>query len=115
MYAFSLDLGMDNFGKLLYENIFCLFVIYIVCYFSMWKGVQTSGKVLPNRSPIESNTSLFILAFKVVWVTALLPYVVLIILGTRALFLSGSIKGLEYYLTPNMTYLKNPMVPIYRI
>ena len=60
--------------------------------------------------PIEIDIILSIPRFKVVWVTALLPYVVLIILGARALFLSGSIKGLEYYLTPNMTYLKNPMV-----
>ena len=37
-------------------------------------------------------------------------YVVLFILGVRAIFLPGSLKGLEYYLTPNMSTLANPMV-----
>lgn len=45
MYRFSDNLGMDNFGSILWENVGCLLLIYIICYFSMWKGVQTSGKV----------------------------------------------------------------------
>lgn len=45
MYKFDKDIGMHNLGSVLWENVFCLFIIYIVCYFSMWKGVQTSGKV----------------------------------------------------------------------
>ncbi|CAF0752641.1 unnamed protein product [Brachionus calyciflorus] len=90
MYRFSEEHGMDNFGSILWENVGCLFLIYIICYFSMWKGVQTSGKV--------------------VWFTALAPYVVLIILAIRALFLTGSTEGLKYYLTPDMALLKEPSV-----
>ena len=90
MYKFDANTGIDNLGNLLSENIGCLCLIYLICYFSMWKGVQTSGKV--------------------VWFTALFPYVVLIILAIRALFLPGSTKGMEYYLTPNLTTLKSPMV-----
>ncbi|RNA05089.1 sodium-dependent noradrenaline transporter [Brachionus plicatilis] len=90
MYRFSDNLGMDNFGSILWENVGCLLLIYIICYFSMWKGVQTSGKV--------------------VWFTALAPYVILIILAVRALFLTGSLEGLKYYLTPDMALLKNPLV-----
>ena len=45
MYRLRDGIGIDNLGSVLWENIVCLFIIYIVCYFSMWKGVQTSGKV----------------------------------------------------------------------
>jgi solute carrier family 6 dopamine transporter-like protein 3 len=90
MYNFSDGIGMENLGSILWENVSCLFIIYIICYFSMWKGVQTSGKV--------------------VWFTALFPYLVLLILAIRALYLPGSLKGMEYYLTPNMSTLNNPMV-----
>lgn len=45
MYRFNENLGMNNFGSILWENAGCLLLIYIICYFSMWKGVQTSGKV----------------------------------------------------------------------
>ena len=44
------------------------------------------------------------------WFTALFPYVVLAILAIRAVYLPGSSKGLEYYLTPNMSTLYNPSV-----
>ncbi len=52
----------------------------------------------------------FFLNIKVVWFTALFPYVVLAILGIRAIYLPGSVEGLEYYLTPNMSTLQNPSV-----
>lgn len=45
MYKFSSNIGMNNLGAVLWENVGCLTVVYIICYFSMWKGVKTSGKV----------------------------------------------------------------------
>ena len=46
MYRLTDEIGMDNLGNVLAENTGCLFVVYVICYFSMWKGVQTSGKVI---------------------------------------------------------------------
>jgi hypothetical protein len=57
----------------------------------------------------EKKNSTFPLG-KVVWFTALFPYVVLAILAIRALFLPGSSQGLEYYLTPNITTLYSASV-----
>ena len=90
MYRLTEDISMNNIGGLLPENTICLFIVFIICYFSMWKGVQTSGKV--------------------VWFTATFPYVVLFMLSIKALFLEGSMEGLQYYLTPNMSILSSPMV-----
>lgn len=92
MYNLQAATGISDLGSILWLNVLCLFIIYVVCYFSMWKGVQTSGKV--------------------VWFTALFPYVVLVVLAIRALFLEGSLKGLEYYLVPDFAILKDATVSL---
>jgi SNF family Na+-dependent transporter len=68
----------------------CVFGVFVLVYFSLWKGVKSTGKV--------------------VWVTALAPYVVLIILLVRGVRLPGAGKGIEYYLTPKWEKLKNTKV-----
>ncbi|CAF1046306.1 unnamed protein product [Rotaria sp. Silwood1] len=84
------NLSLENLGNVNWENLGCLAIIYLICYFSMWKGVKTSGKV--------------------VWFTALFPYVVLTILMIRGLFLNGSMKGIEYYIRPDLSKLNDPSV-----
>ena len=44
------------------------------------------------------------------WVTATLPYVVLLILLIRGVTLPGSQRGIEYYLTPRWSKLMEPSV-----
>lgn len=66
-----LDLGIIK-----WEMAACLLIVYLICYFSLWKGISTSGKV--------------------VWFTALFPYAVLMILLVRGITLPGSAKGIEY-------------------
>lgn len=61
--------------------VVCLLIVYLICYFSLWKGIGTSGKV--------------------VWFTALFPYVVLFALLIRGITLPGSYNGIRYYLSPN--------------
>ncbi len=39
------QLSLENLGGINWENLGCLAIIYLICYFSMWKGVKTSGKV----------------------------------------------------------------------
>uniref|UniRef100_A0A094ZUK1 Sodium-dependent dopamine transporter n=1 Tax=Schistosoma haematobium TaxID=6185 RepID=A0A094ZUK1_SCHHA len=56
-------------------------------FFSLWKGIHTSGKV--------------------VWFTALFPYVVLIIFLFRGITLPGSTNGIYHYIWPNIEKLKS--------
>ena len=64
-----------------------LFISYVLVYFSIWKGVESTGKV--------------------VYFTALLPYVILIILLIRGLTLEGSSAGLFYLFKPDFSKLAN--------
>ncbi|KAL6447807.1 hypothetical protein ACFW04_000140 [Cataglyphis niger] len=75
--------GLHDLGAIKWDITLCLLVVYLVCYFSLWKGISTSGKV--------------------VWFTALFPYAVLLILLIRGVTLPGSTEGIRYYLSPNFT------------
>ncbi|XP_053201080.1 sodium-dependent dopamine transporter-like [Panonychus citri] len=77
--------GIDGLGTIKWDMSFCLLIVYLICYFSLWKGISTSGKV--------------------VWFTALFPYVVLIILLIRGIWLPGALDGIKYYLTPDFSAL----------
>lgn len=82
--------GIFDVGSINWEIALCLLAVYLICYFSLWKGIKMSGKV--------------------VWFTALFPYVVLAILMVRGATLEGAGKGVEYYLTPNFTRLASSSV-----
>ncbi|XP_062601592.1 sodium-dependent dopamine transporter-like [Saccostrea cucullata] len=82
--------GIFDVGSINWEIALCLLAVYLICYFSLWKGIKMSGKV--------------------VWFTALFPYVVLAILMVRGATLEGADKGVQYYLTPNFTRLASSEV-----
>ncbi|VDD86789.1 unnamed protein product [Enterobius vermicularis] len=86
----SVAASISNPGPINWERALCLFLVYVVCYFSLWKGIKMSGKV--------------------VWFTAIFPYVVLAILFVRGITLPGAEKGIDYYLRPNITMLSQPSV-----
>lgn len=65
--------GIHDLGIIKWEMAACLLIVYLICYFSLWKGISTSGKV--------------------VWFTALFPYVVLLALLIRGITLPGSAEG----------------------
>ncbi|KAH0954864.1 hypothetical protein HN011_010211 [Eciton burchellii] len=77
--------GLHDLGAIKWDIALCLLVVYLICYFSLWKGISTSGKV--------------------VWFTALFPYVVLLILLIRGVTLPGSAEGIRYYLSPNFSVI----------
>ena len=40
------NLSLTNPGGVNWEKLACLAIIYLICFFSMWKGIKTSGKVI---------------------------------------------------------------------
>ncbi|XP_016321378.1 sodium-dependent serotonin transporter-like [Sinocyclocheilus anshuiensis] len=82
--------GLGHVGYIRWQLLLCLFLIFTIVYFSLWKGVKTSGKV--------------------VWVTATLPYVVLLILMIRGATLPGAWKGVVFYLNPKWEKLQETSV-----
>uniref|UniRef100_A0ABI7VPJ6 Transporter n=1 Tax=Felis catus TaxID=9685 RepID=A0ABI7VPJ6_FELCA len=71
--------GIDDLGPPRWQLTSCLVLVIILLYFSLWKGVKTSGKV--------------------VWITATMPYAVLFALLLRGLTLPGAVDGIRAYLS----------------
>uniref|UniRef100_A0A8C5T244 Sodium-dependent serotonin transporter n=1 Tax=Laticauda laticaudata TaxID=8630 RepID=A0A8C5T244_LATLA len=82
--------GLSDVGEIRWQLLLCLFLIFTTVYFSLWKGIKTSGKV--------------------VWVTATLPYIVLLILLIRGATLPGAWRGIVFYLQPDWQKLKSMAV-----
>ncbi|KAI3374653.1 hypothetical protein L3Q82_021224, partial [Scortum barcoo] len=83
--------GIEELGSVRWELALCLLACWVFCYFSIWKGVRSSGKVA--------------------YFTATFPYVMLLILLIRGLTLPGSWEGIYYYLYPDLNCLANLEVP----
>lgn len=104
--------GLRNVGGVRWQLMLCLFLIFTIVYFSLWKGVKTSGKV-PRHSVKKINKNFHCCQhplphflnspfhpLQVVWVTATLPYIVLFILLIRGATLPGAWRGVVFYLKP---------------
>ncbi|KAG8230300.1 hypothetical protein J437_LFUL008491 [Ladona fulva] len=82
--------GLDRMGPIKGSLTLCVFAVFLLVYFSLWKGVRSTGKA--------------------VWFTALAPYVVLFILLARGVTLPGADVGIRYYLTPQWNKLTQSKV-----
>lgn len=106
--------GLKNVGGVRWQLMLCLFLIFTIVYFSLWKGVKTSGKVPDSLNCVScwhlrSRLKSFLIGplrlCQVVWVTATLPYIVLFILLIRGATLPGAWKGVVFYLKPQWNKL----------
>ncbi|KAG7241026.1 hypothetical protein INR49_026056 [Caranx melampygus] len=86
----QLSSNLDELGPINWKLALCLAFIWLICYFCVWKGVKSTGKV--------------------VYLTATFPYVMLFVLLVRGATLPGATKGIIYYLKPNHTRLADPEV-----
>nr|AKN21428.1 slc6a-8 [Schmidtea mediterranea] len=82
--------GIGNLGPLKWNMALSLLLLYIIIYLCLFKGVKFLGKA--------------------VWVTAILPYVVLAALLIRGVMLEGAVEGIKYFITPNFKMLLKPDV-----
>ncbi|EFN77827.1 Sodium- and chloride-dependent glycine transporter 2 [Harpegnathos saltator] len=81
----------ENFGSIRWEVFGCLTLAWIICCLCLIRGVQSVGKI--------------------VYFTAIFPYVVLIALLIRGVSLGeGATEGIIWYITPNWSTLKNAKV-----
>uniref|UniRef100_A0A7N6BMK8 Transporter n=1 Tax=Anabas testudineus TaxID=64144 RepID=A0A7N6BMK8_ANATE len=85
-----LSSGLHEPGDISYEMVLCLIVTWVIVYFCMWKGVKSTGKV--------------------VYFTALFPYLVLVVLLAHGVTLPGALDGIVYYLKPDWSKLGEAQV-----
>ncbi|XP_063374943.1 sodium- and chloride-dependent glycine transporter 1-like [Cydia amplana] len=86
----GLSSGIEEIGHIRLGMAACLFAAWLIVFLCLCKGVQSSGKV--------------------VYFTALFPYVVLVILFFRGVTLPGAWTGIQFYLTPDFSRLANAQV-----
>ncbi|TWW67453.1 Sodium-dependent noradrenaline transporter [Takifugu flavidus] len=79
--------GIHDLGLPRWDLSLCLVVVVFILFFSLWKGVKSSGKV--------------------VYITATMPYVVLFVLLIRGVTLPGSMEGIKAYLHIDFKRLNN--------
>ncbi|KAM4613631.1 sodium- and chloride-dependent GABA transporter 2-like [Polymixia lowei] len=82
--------NIHELGNIRWELALCLLLSWIICYFCVWKGVKSTGKV--------------------VYFTATFPYVMLVVLLVRGVTLPGAIEGIKFYLYPDPSRLTDPQV-----
>uniref|UniRef100_A0A3B4WVE6 Transporter n=1 Tax=Seriola lalandi dorsalis TaxID=1841481 RepID=A0A3B4WVE6_SERLL len=82
--------GIEDMGHVKWDLALCLLLVWVICFFCIWKGVKSTGKV--------------------VYITATFPFIMLIVLLIRGVTLPGASAGIRFYLYPDLARLKDPEV-----
>ncbi|XP_005857962.1 PREDICTED: sodium-dependent neutral amino acid transporter B(0)AT3 isoform X2 [Myotis brandtii] len=86
----NITADIDYSGSIQWRLLVCLAACWAVLYLCVIRGIESTGKVI--------------------YFTALFPYLVLTIFLIRGLTLPGATEGLIYLFTPNMQTLQSPRV-----
>ncbi|KAH6928218.1 hypothetical protein HPB50_012594 [Hyalomma asiaticum] len=89
-HVLGITSGLHEIGNMRMEIALYLFVAWATVYLVIWRGLHQSGKI--------------------VWVSAIFPYVCLFILLVRGVTLSGATNGLFFYIKPDWSQLLKPKV-----
>ncbi|XP_063402684.1 sodium-dependent proline transporter-like [Mytilus trossulus] len=88
--AINMSSGIDDFGQPKWQLVMCLMLAWIICFLCLMKGIKTTGKV--------------------VYFTAIFPFVVLIILFFRGVTLDNAGQGIYYFIVPDFDRLLDAQV-----
>lgn len=77
--------SINDIGGINWQVFAALLAVWVMIYFSVWKGVKSVGKVVAITMP--------------------LPIILLVILFIRGITLDGAFMGIYYYLKPDFTAL----------
>uniref|UniRef100_A0A8C9G6R1 Transporter n=1 Tax=Pavo cristatus TaxID=9049 RepID=A0A8C9G6R1_PAVCR len=86
----SLSSGIEDIGIIKWDLALCLLLVWVICFFCIWKGVKSTGKV--------------------VYITATFPFIMLLVLLIRGVTLPGAAEGIKFYLYPDISRLADPQV-----
>lgn len=116
----TISTGIDDIGSLKWDLALCLLAVWVICFFCIWKGVKSTGKVSSLQNLLAQMLFglgvLLLLAHasappvQVVYITATFPFVMLTVLLVRGVTLPGAYEGIKFYLYPNLTRLQDPEV-----
>ena len=82
--------GIEDPGHIVTPLAFSLLVVWLGCYFAVFRGIKISGKV--------------------VYFTVLFPYVLIVCFIIRGFSLEGSFNGILFYIKPDVTKLSQAEV-----
>ncbi|XP_011138636.1 sodium- and chloride-dependent GABA transporter ine isoform X1 [Harpegnathos saltator] len=82
--------GIEEPGVLRWELVACLITAWIMVYFSIWKSIKSSAQVR--------------------YLTATLPFLLIVVFLTRSLTLEGAEKGLQFFFHPRWELLGDAKV-----
>ncbi|XP_076363544.1 sodium- and chloride-dependent GABA transporter 1-like [Tachypleus tridentatus] len=89
-HVLGLTAGLHDIGEVRMELVLLLLFAWVLVYMVIWRGLHQSGKII--------------------WFTAIFPYVLLLVLFGRGITLEGASTGLIYYVKPEFDKLTDPQV-----
>ncbi|CAB4063404.1 SLC6A1 [Lepeophtheirus salmonis] len=85
-HVLQISSGIDELGGIRWELMAYLALAWCLVYLVIWKGLHNSGKII--------------------WASAIFPYIILTILFIKAMTLDGAVEGIKYLFTPDWERLK---------